>query len=287
MVDTYLPLRPEHHALPARANYATNFGTDWECFDRTDGVSHFLSSIRIADVVDGASVTAAFSESTIAAAVRQPGSRGPGPAHEYVANQSDLEAWCVLPSPPGGSPGSYRPGLVRRRGQLPSRPGAEPTRLRGARPIRWIYGVSSGAYERSATRRAASLGGVHVCCSATARPGSSRRPSTAPPGEPWEPAPEARWSPPTIEGGAPRGSPLRPDQRPPSRHPRPLGVRRPLVDGSPAVRRPACLPSPWPRHREQLRLRHDFGPRRTAAAASRPTRSPKKQPPPGRGDLAS
>ena len=59
-LDAYLcPSDPNTTLYPARASYGTNFGTDWENCDQTDGVFHFLSSTRIAGVADGTSATAA------------------------------------------------------------------------------------------------------------------------------------------------------------------------------------------------------------------------------------
>ena len=88
-LDAYLcPSDPNTTLYPARASYGTNFGTDWENCDQTDGVFHFLSSTRIAGVADGTSATAAFSESTIAARhqEQQPADGVACPAHEHVGD---------------------------------------------------------------------------------------------------------------------------------------------------------------------------------------------------------
>lgn len=57
-VTNYHPLYDGY----GRTSYRPNFGTDWTYVDRTDGPFHILSSTRLAQIRDGTSNTAAFSE---------------------------------------------------------------------------------------------------------------------------------------------------------------------------------------------------------------------------------
>jgi len=89
-------------------NYVTNFGTEWDSFNVTNGVFHILSSTSVRDIVDGTCNTAAFSEHAM-------GIIGSGnPSHRLAhlrqglrrstrsLNQADLELWCATPNPSDG-----------------------------------------------------------------------------------------------------------------------------------------------------------------------------------------
>ena len=149
-----------------RTNYGANFGTTWENFDATDGVFYMTSRLRLGDVTDGTSGTAAFSEQTI------PGSSATGDRRleayarpqNSSANQADLERWCDTPKPPGGVGGQF--SLSWSGGAGNYRHVLTPNHRVCSEmvdPVRWIYGVSSGAYERILNpARSFHPGGVQV-----------------------------------------------------------------------------------------------------------------------------
>jgi len=94
VVSVYVcPSEPEPvEAL--RGNYAPNWGTSWNVYNRTDGPFHPLSSYRLKDLADGTSKTAAFSEVAKKGQwVQRPGNTSP--------NQAAFEAWCEQLNPPG------------------------------------------------------------------------------------------------------------------------------------------------------------------------------------------
>ena len=94
----------------ANTNYRANFGAKWDAFNVTDGPFHVLSRTRMADLSDGASNTAAFSEHAIgisnnaSAATIDKLRQGLYRPENGSGSQAALEQWCAQANPPGAEP---------------------------------------------------------------------------------------------------------------------------------------------------------------------------------------
>jgi prepilin-type N-terminal cleavage/methylation domain-containing protein/prepilin-type processing-associated H-X9-DG protein len=152
-------------------NYVPNFGTGWTEYNRTDGVFHIISSTRYADIVDGTSHTAAYSERALGP-VDLPGlviknrldqlRMGYRAPSDTITDQPTFERWCE--NPPAGAEvvGSdlywgYRNAYHHFLG--PNRPLCETYYF----PSPLVYGIATGHY-RHILQPPTSLhpGGVHV-----------------------------------------------------------------------------------------------------------------------------
>jgi prepilin-type N-terminal cleavage/methylation domain-containing protein/prepilin-type processing-associated H-X9-DG protein len=81
-------------------SYLANFGTKWNYLDRSDGPFYTISAVRLGDIQDGTSNTAAFSEHAQGSATVSRINRTFHLRDKFVrpkmtsANQLDLENWC-------------------------------------------------------------------------------------------------------------------------------------------------------------------------------------------------
>ncbi len=90
-----------------------NFGTSWIHWNLTDGPFYIISRTTIAQITDGLSQTAAYSEHAFGPNISL---SSPSQVNEITGgfsrpqntsqSQADLEQWCSQPSPPGANPSS-------------------------------------------------------------------------------------------------------------------------------------------------------------------------------------
>jgi prepilin-type N-terminal cleavage/methylation domain-containing protein/prepilin-type processing-associated H-X9-DG protein len=138
----------------AVTNYVPNFGTGWTEYNRTDGVFYIISSTRYADIVDGTSHTAAFSERALGP-VDLPGltiksrhdqlRKGFRAPSDSITDQNTFEQWCENPPPTAEVVGSdlywgYR--TAYHHSFSPNRPLCETYYA----PSPLVYGYATGHY---------------------------------------------------------------------------------------------------------------------------------------------
>jgi prepilin-type N-terminal cleavage/methylation domain-containing protein/prepilin-type processing-associated H-X9-DG protein len=97
-------------------NYLCNFGTSWVHWNATDGPFAIISKTSFAQITDGLSQTAAYSEHAFGTNVSL---SSPSQVDRLTGlfarpentsqSQAELEKWCSQPSPPGGNPVSGYP----------------------------------------------------------------------------------------------------------------------------------------------------------------------------------
>jgi len=105
------PLDPPLDAGYSFTNYLCNFGTSWVHWNVTDGPFYIISKTTLAQITDGTSQTAAYSEHAFGP---NPPLSSPSQVDRLTGgfvrptnssqSQADLEQWCSQPSPPGSIP---------------------------------------------------------------------------------------------------------------------------------------------------------------------------------------
>jgi prepilin-type N-terminal cleavage/methylation domain-containing protein/prepilin-type processing-associated H-X9-DG protein len=99
---------PDDYGGYSLTNYLCNFGTSWIHWNVTDGPFYVISRTNLAQVTDGTSQTAAYSEHAFGPDIplsspsqvdRLMG--GFSRPQNTSQSQADLEQWCSQPSPPG------------------------------------------------------------------------------------------------------------------------------------------------------------------------------------------
>jgi prepilin-type N-terminal cleavage/methylation domain-containing protein/prepilin-type processing-associated H-X9-DG protein len=101
-------IEPPPQSYFGATSYKANFGTSWNRQNATDGPFFITSRSTAASIVDGLSLTAAFSERAFGTDQAVAGT--PDPRSAFIArppntstSQADLEGWCQLTNPPGAT----------------------------------------------------------------------------------------------------------------------------------------------------------------------------------------